>query len=169
MSTVLVGAFVEGPGSAWSFAATPAESNEFWVGQFTRGSGLSGTVELIDGSTAVVNLVSGSFLNHGIEGVVSGLESFVPGEEVVIKGTRSSGAILATELQSVYTGTTFTAATTTDLSFTANTAGGDVIVPAETMKRQQPAGVTRGESFAATVWTDPRDGVATAVGLAQPS
>ncbi len=133
------------------------------VGRFVGARGpRSGIVSLAGGQNVPVTLDSQAFVAHGADGVVDSLGRFVPGEQVVVRGARTEREIVAVELQSVYTSVTGTI-TPDGAAYAMRTASGRVRVPRNVVERDVPAGIRGGETVAATIWTHPVTGAATAV------
>jgi hypothetical protein len=146
------------------FAAETASGDDIVVGRFVRPKGpRAGVVSIERGDTVSVSLDSGAFVAHGADGVVDDLRSFVPGEQVVVRGARAGGAIAAVEFQSVYTSVTGTFASDEAGHWLVTSSGERVHVPENVLQRHAPAGIARGQVHKATIWTDPATGAATAV------
>jgi hypothetical protein len=136
------------------------------VGRFVEAGGpRSGTMTIASGRSIAVTLDPAAFVMHGTEGVVHSMATFVPGEEVVVRGEASDGGIRAVELQSLYTRVTGTVADDGDGKILVTRSGTRVRIPKEVAQRKMPSGLRNGSAYSATVWTHPSTGKATAVDL----
>lgn len=135
------------------------------AGYFVRATGArSGVVSLVGEGPIDVTLDPEAFVVHGADGVVRSLTTFVPGEEVAVRGPRTGGGIVALEFQSVYTAVIGTlAGTGADRSL--NTPSGRVRVPAAVASRDVPADARSGSTWHATVWVHPVTSETSVVGL----
>ena len=158
-ATVAAGVSLEG---ARGVAAEP--QSDLSVGHFVRNTGpRSGVVKLVRGGVVTVALDRGAFIAHGTDGVVDSLETFVPGEEVAVRGAVVGQDIAATEVQSVYTSVSGTLGEE-QAGHVLRTSSGTVHVPDTVLQAAQPPAGT-GSSCRATIWTHPGTGEATAVDL----
>ena len=125
----------------------------------------SATVTIASGRSIAVTLDPAAFVMQGTAGVVGSMATFVPGEEVVVRGEASDGGIRAVELQSLYTRVTGTVADDGDGKILVTASGTRVRIPKEVVQREMPSGLRNGSAYSATVWTHPSTGDATAVDL----
>jgi hypothetical protein len=124
----------------------------------------SGVVSLVDEGPIDVTLDPEAYVVHGADGIVDSLRTFVPGEEVAVRGPRAGGRIVALEFQSVYTAVTGTLeGTRADRSL--DTPSGAIRVPAAVARRDVPAETLSGSMWDATIWVHPGTREAVAVGL----
>ena len=160
-STVGVAATLGTAGQASAGTDDPATL----AGYFVRATGArSGVVSLVGEGPIDVTLDPEAFVAHGAEGVVRNLTTFVPGEEVAVRGSRAGGGIVALEFQSVYTAVVGTlAGTGADRSL--HTPSGPVRLPAAVARRDVPADAQSGSTWHASVWVHPVTSEATVVGL----
>lgn len=160
-SAVAVGAL-----DAVAKAGVAGPTSDVVVGRFIGPEGArSAVVSLSNGHSVRVTLDSTAFVAHGTDGVIDTLTAFVPGETVVIRGATSPKGIVAVEFQSLYTDEHGTV-TADGAGYVLVTSGGRrVRVPQEIARLRLPSGVQSGAKYAATVWTDPRTGEATALTL----
>jgi hypothetical protein len=146
-------------------AAATVEPNGVLVGTFVSASGGVATVRDVNGAIQTVSTDSQTYLLHGVDGVVSDLSSFVPGEEVVALARGSSGAV-ADQLQSVYTSTSGTLDQSNGQWSIDTPGGGAIKVSQRLITDRLPASHRApGRGVSATIWTDPRSGVASAFSL----
>ncbi|MDX6518694.1 MAG: hypothetical protein QOF50_1540 [Gaiellaceae bacterium] len=143
--------------------AARAADSSLIVGEFVRADGPRDAVVSTKGGTVSVTLDSGAFVAHGADGIVDTLAAFVPGEQVVVRGGRANGKVVAVELQSVYSAVSGTYSSDGTGHWLV-TASGRVRVPPTVLHRDAPR-IAAGETRRATIWTHPSTHQATAVGL----
>jgi hypothetical protein len=141
---------------------------EVTVGRFVRGDGgRDATVLTADGRAISVSITPDAYVTHGTDGIVETLGTFVPGEEVVVRGTASTDGVAAVEFQSVYANATGRLVPENSGYVLITSTGARMHVPPDVARR---GGVPEQGSEAprsATIWTDPATGDATVLVLGQ--
>ena len=162
-ATVAAVAFDLAP-NALATAPPTAQKSGLFAARFGKASGpRDGVVTLLDGSTVPVSLDPEAYVAHGLDGLVDSLATFVPGEEVVVRGGLSGGVVTATELQSMYSGIDGTLALD-GAGYVLVTASGQRVSVADDVLRLRLGDTAElGTAYPATIWTDPRTNKAAAV------
>lgn len=160
-SAIAVGSLIS------SRSASAATGEECIVGRYIAAIG--GQAALIRDLTdrrRTVQIDGATYMTHGADGVVSGLDKFVPGEEVVVVTEEpAADPILATEMQSVYTQIVGTLQLDGEQ---LTLKRGEVIIGVPRSVNTNDEGLPPiGAMCSATVWTDPESGEAIAVDLVQ--
>jgi hypothetical protein len=160
-SAVVLGVGFEAP----SGAGAAKSDLDFVFGRFIDARGERSAVVSVGGRSIPVTLTPGAFITHGTDGVVDSVAAYVPGENVVVRGTAFERAIVGVELQSVYTSVTGTIVIDGGSQLLFTPSGMQVRVPEAVARRDFPSGLRNGSTYFATIWTDPSTGEVTAVDL----
>lgn len=155
-ATVAAVALDLAPKALATASATVPESGLF-AARFGSARGpRDGVVTLLDGSTVPVSLDPEAYVAHGLDGLVDSLATFVPGEEVVVRGILSGGVVAATELQSMYSGIDGILALDGAGYVLVTASGQRVSVSDDVLRLRLGDTAELGAAYPATVWTDPR-------------
>lgn len=160
-SAVAIGAALD----AAAKAAAAGPEGDVVVGRFVRVQGeRTAVLSVVEGRTVPVTLDPTAFVVHGTDGLVDNLTAFVPGEQVVVRGSRWQKQIAAVEFQSLYR----------DENGILEADGADyVLVTSDDRRVRVPQAVVRdrlasvqlGGTYSSTIWVHPATGEATALTL----